>query len=290
MEKQIFKPFNIEVKSVDEDKREITAVGSQQKVDRDGDVIKVDGVNLKNYKKNPVVLWSHNHNDPPIGRTKRVWKDGGKLMFKIEYAPPETYSFADTIYKLTKSGYINAYSIGFVPDWEAADANKKSGGFTFNKTELLEISAVNVPANPTALVESKSIQKALEDEVIDNTEAEEMLYYLKKIEKAEVKIKDVYFDEEYLEKEEEELKKLIKLIEKEVKEDLENDSIDDDNSIEQTLNKNTCPHCGKEYIQKEDDSDPFEWLFKEHQTEESIDETNDDLVDELLNKIKSNEV
>ena len=272
MEKQIFKPFSIEIKGVDDDKREITAVGSQQKVDRDGDIIKVDGVDLKNYKKNPVVLWSHNHGDPPIGKTKRVWKDNGKLMFKIEYAPPETYSFADTIFKLTKEGYINAFSIGFVPDWEAAEPNEKSGGYTFSKTELLEISAVNVPANAGALVESRSILKALEDEVIDDAEYNELLIYFKRSDPPVVD-EDMLSDVEDVEDE------MVDFLEK-VDEILTDDNSDED--TEQTINEDTCPTCGKQYKQEDPDSDSFDWLFKEHQTIESKDDTNENLVDELL--------
>ncbi len=246
--KVIHKQYDIEIKSVDEDKREIVAVGSQQKVDRDGDIVKVEGIDFKSYKKNPVVLWSHKHSDPPIGKTERVWKDGKNLMFKINYADADTYSFADTIYRLTKGGYINAFSIGFSPDWEAAEANEKTHGYTFNKTELLEVSAVNVPANAQALVQSKSIQKALEDEVIDDIELSEIELYLKK--------------------------NLIP--------DDESGTKVDEQDLEQTINGDTCPTCGKLYKQEEADDDPFDWLFKEHQTIESNDEPNEDLLDELL--------
>ena len=268
MKKKIYKPFNIEIKSVDEDKREITAIGSQQKVDRDGDIVNVDGIDFKSYKKNPIVLWSHRHSDPPIGKTERVWKDGKNLMFKINYADAETYSFADTIYKLTKGGYINAFSIGFSPDWEAAEPNEKTHGYTFNKTELLEISAVNVPANAQALVQSKSIQKALEDEVIDEVELKEMELILKELQPT---AEDLGISEEDF------ISAKAVADESAIDEDQEPEE-----DQEQTINANACPKCGREYIQKEVDNDPFEWLFKEHQAPEPKDETNEDLVDELL--------
>jgi len=249
--KLIHKQYDIEIKSVDDEKREIVAVGSQQKVDRDGDIVKVDGIDFSAYKKNPIVLWSHKHSDPPIGKTERVWKDGNKLMFKINYADAETYSFADTIYKLTKGGYINAFSIGFAPDWKEAEPNEKSGGYNFNKTELLEISSVNVPANAGALIQTRSIQKAMEDKVIDDVELKEVELYLEK--------------------------NLIA--------DIEEDESDADEELEQTIKEDSCPHCGRKYMQKEDDNDPFDWLFKEIQTTESTDDPNEDLVDELLNDL-----
>jgi hypothetical protein len=120
---------------------------------------------------------------------------------------------------------------------------------------LLELSLVSVPANPRALLTQKGIKDAIEDEVVDELELNELQMLLDKLVEPEVKIKDVYFDEEYHEKEEEELQKLIIEIEKELKEDLENDSLDDDDLIEQTINNDNdlCPHCGKNI--KQDDSD-----------------------------------
>lgn len=181
MDKKVYKSFGVEIKEKDETKREITAIGSQEKIDRDGDVVIIDGVDLKNYKKNPVVLWSHRAGDPPIGKAVKVWKEDGKLMFKLQFPEPETYSFADTIYKLLKEGYLNSFSIGFSPDWKTAEFQEKAGGYKFHNSELLEISVCNVPANPGALVHSKSFTKALEDEIIDDIELKEIEEYLKHI-------------------------------------------------------------------------------------------------------------
>ena len=48
--------------------------GSDETIDRDGEIIKVDGWQLANYKKNPVILWGHNHSIPAIGKAERVYK------------------------------------------------------------------------------------------------------------------------------------------------------------------------------------------------------------------------
>jgi len=186
---KIHKSFSVIIKNVDEEKREITTVGSQEKLDRDRDVVVVNGIETKGYKRNPVVLWSHRSGDPPIGKTTKVWKEDDKLMFKIQFASMEEYGFADTIYKLIKGGYLSAFSIGFSPDWKQAVFDEKVGGYVFNKVDLLEISVVNVPSNPNALVQSKSIQKALKDNIIDNVELDEFKSYLDKVEE-EKEVKD----------------------------------------------------------------------------------------------------
>lgn len=185
MNKKILKPVDIEIKEVDDDKREIVMVGSKEVLDRDGDVVKIEGIDLKNFKKNPVILFGHDHRGLPVGKAIKVWKEDKQLMFKIKFPTPEEYSFADTVYKLVKGDYLKASSIGFSPNWDKAERNEKSGGYIFNESELLELSIVPIPANPQALIHSKGIEKALEDDVIDDLELKEFELYIKEYQSKE---------------------------------------------------------------------------------------------------------
>ena len=83
-----------------------TFIGSDETIDRDGEVIKVNGWQLTNYKKNPVILWGHRHDIPAIGQAKRVYKSDGKLMFKVQFAKPVTHDLADTVRALVDDGII----------------------------------------------------------------------------------------------------------------------------------------------------------------------------------------
>jgi HK97 family phage prohead protease len=147
--------------------------------------VKVAGINIKNYKdKNPVILWAHNYSQPPIAKATKVTKSkDGTLKIRAQFPEMEEYGFADTIYKLLKGGYLNAVSIGFMPaDVEDAvehvDPKKNKGARRiFHKTELLEVSVVPVPANPEALLQTRGIQKALEDKVVDEGELKELEMY-----------------------------------------------------------------------------------------------------------------
>jgi len=144
------KQFTCEVKEVGE--RTLEFVGSTEAIDRDGEVILAKGWDLANYKKNPVFMWAHNYTQPPIGRAVSVKKEDGALRFQVEFAPRETYEFADTIYQLYKGGFLKATSVGFVPqEWEDGDG-KEAPRRTYKKQELLELSAVPVPSNPEALI------------------------------------------------------------------------------------------------------------------------------------------
>lgn len=145
MEKMIAKAF---VKSIDDSKRILVGVASTEVVDRYGDVVKQDGWELENFKKNPVMLWSHNYNEPPIAKIVNIEIRDGKLMFEAQFPEKGLNELADKVFELYKAGFLNAFSIGFLPkEYEP----NEHGGYTYTRNELLEISAVTVPANQEAL-------------------------------------------------------------------------------------------------------------------------------------------
>jgi len=151
-----------ESKAAKEDGRVLSYVASDETPDRVGDVIKVSGWDLSQYKQNPVVLWGHDGNVPPIGRTinvRRGERNGKRaLLASVEFAPAEAHPFADTVYQLAKAGFVNAVSVGFMPmeTKELADKQREKLGMPkygvyYSKASLLELSLVSVPANPSAL-------------------------------------------------------------------------------------------------------------------------------------------
>jgi HK97 family phage prohead protease len=122
--------------------------------DRVGDSINPHGWQLSGFKANPVCLWAHDSSSPPIGRVRRTYVSGERLMGDIEFASAETYPFADQIYRLVVDGFVNAVSVGFLPiEWKWAD-DDDCFGIDFLRQELLEISVVPVPANANALVQA----------------------------------------------------------------------------------------------------------------------------------------
>jgi len=174
MSNKIKHQFGLEIKSKNSDKREVTVIGSSLEVDRDKDIVDIKTMNLKNYKTNPVVLWSHKSGELPVAKAVSVMKaaNNTQLKFKLQFAKKDEYEFADTVYKLVKGGYINASSIGFAVNYEKSEYDKDRGGYNLNNSELLEISLVNVPANQSALITNRSFDKAFEDKIIDKKELE----------------------------------------------------------------------------------------------------------------------
>lgn len=153
----VFRVSSFTPKSLDDGSRTIRFCFSDGNVDRMGDTIDPAGWDLTDFNRNPVSLWAHDSSQPPIGRASNVGVEGQRLMGDIEFAPPETYAFADTIYRLTLGNFLNAVSVGFIPlDYEWSKDDDREWGIDFLKQTLLEISVCPVPANPNALGDARA--------------------------------------------------------------------------------------------------------------------------------------
>jgi HK97 family phage prohead protease len=190
-EKMLIKAVELTVKDSNADDRTLEFVGSTEKWDRDDEIILSSAWMLDHYRQNPVVLFAHDHYQPPIGKTTSVGvnKDG-ELKFKVKFAEPEVYGFADTVYKLYKNGYMNAVSVGLMPlEWEYGKSAEEPYR-VITKAELYELSMVPVGANPEALITSKGVMEAMEEGTVDEHEMAELVMMLEstfKVKKAEEK-------------------------------------------------------------------------------------------------------
>ena len=138
--------------------RSVTFVASDPSVGRDMHTIQPGAWQAANFLRNPVFLWSHRADEPPIGRVTNLYTTArARLMAAVEYAERDAYPFADTIDQLVKQGFLSAVSTGWIPlEWKAARDRSQPGGLDFTLVELLELSQVPVPALPTALAAGRA--------------------------------------------------------------------------------------------------------------------------------------
>jgi HK97 family phage prohead protease len=135
---------------------------SDETVDRYGDVVEVDGWDLRNFKKNPIALFGHNSGFV-IGTWSDLRVDGKRLVGRLVLAAKGTSQRIDELIGLVEQGILRAVSVGFRPlDADPVDPKQPWGAQRYKKQELLETSLVAVPANPAALALAKSLNLSTE--------------------------------------------------------------------------------------------------------------------------------
>lgn len=156
--------FRAKVRSLDVEKHTAEVVVSDQTVDRYREI--VGAIAMKKAKKgfmeHPVMLSSHAYRGlmSQIGQWLGIKVDleTGESVAKGQWFVGEGNPEADWGWKLAEKG-IAAFSIGFISkkfrEFTEEEREKNGGAYgIFEEIELLEISQVLVPANPSALQKS----------------------------------------------------------------------------------------------------------------------------------------
>lgn len=139
----------------DDRARVLQIVVSTARMDRQGDRIETGGLDFSNYLKNPVVLWAHDLQRPPVGKVLEVSRTADEVRAVVQFADTP---FAREVYSLYAGGFLNAWSVGFLPQRWRRLREEEGGGYHIQQAEVVEISAVPVPANPEAL--TKALEQA----------------------------------------------------------------------------------------------------------------------------------
>ena len=139
------------VKSIDINKKSVTAYVSTQQWDRYDERFARGAWDLEDFKKNPVVMWAHDYKQPPIGKAVNISEDDNGLLSESVF--DEKSEFAMHVFSLYERGFMNAFSVGFNPrEWMMENIDPERKGIVYTNASLLEYSAVPIPANPGALV------------------------------------------------------------------------------------------------------------------------------------------
>jgi len=152
-----------------------TVTFSTNKLARDGCVLDAAGLDVKHYRRNPVVLFAHDYRSLPIAKSPNVQYIKGTSRSGDKWAgKPQFHLQTDLsreVWWLIENGYLRAWSLGFIvrkykrlkpsevgikkensEESDVVDARRVWDRFV--ETELLEYSSVPVPADPHALTNS----------------------------------------------------------------------------------------------------------------------------------------
>jgi phage head maturation protease len=155
--------LQVEVRQPDASCATLDFIASTATLDRYHEIIEPAGWRLDSYRRNPVFQNAHNYGDilftlgKAVSTEVRTVGSGQALCQRIEFAT-EVNPVARIAYGLYKGGFLNAVSVGFIPlRWEdgakgaAGEQSTPAPRRRFLEQELLEVSAVAIPANPDAL-------------------------------------------------------------------------------------------------------------------------------------------
>lgn len=150
----------LEVKAIDEEKREITGMATTPTPDRMGDIVEPKGAEFNL----PIpFLWQHNASQPIGHVTKaKVTKDGIEVVVKLVTTdePGTLKDRLDEAWQSIKLKLVRGLSIGFAPVEYSRIEDTYS--YRYLKWLWLELSAVTIAANGDASITSiKSIDTAL---------------------------------------------------------------------------------------------------------------------------------
>lgn len=140
--------------------------GSDERVDSVGDIVRQNW-DFEDFAKTSPMPFSHNWSQPPVGRiidwqvTERsdASYKGPALYLLGLFATKDQWEWADTVYRLVKSGLLRGGSVGFRPlkvldvkdDKERTTLGLGRYGVVFEESSLLEFSPTSIPANPGAV-------------------------------------------------------------------------------------------------------------------------------------------
>jgi Caudovirus prohead serine protease len=161
-------------------------ISSDETLDRYDEIIMASGWRLENYRRNPVFQNSHQYGDILFTLGKALITEirtrpsslsslpSPYLFQRIEFAV-DANPMARIAYGLYLPGFLTSLSVGFFPiRWQNADDSPGAAPSPFRRKyleqELLEVSAVAIPANPNALalaLKSGSVEKSDLRETLD---------------------------------------------------------------------------------------------------------------------------
>lgn len=141
-----------EVKAIeDAEERIVTGIASSISADRMSDVVVPAGAKFAL----PLPLLHQHRQDAPIGEVFEAVVTGKQIRVKARIAKDSGLDYVENAWKQIKARLVKGFSIGFRPlKHEPLDADKPWGGYKFLEWEWLELSAVTVPANADATIQT----------------------------------------------------------------------------------------------------------------------------------------
>lgn len=148
-----------------EGERADVSIVTSEAVDRDKEVVLASGLDLTQFRANPVVTANHNYQAFPVGKAQWIKRCGTLHKAKTIYADkPKDWKDSwvpDAVWGMVKSGVLRGKSIGFFPIRSheptaaelASNPAWKGAKRIYDESLMFEYAVVGIPANHQSIVE-----------------------------------------------------------------------------------------------------------------------------------------
>lgn len=145
----------VEIRAIDPSARSVEAIAGTSNVDRYKDRILVEGYDLTDYQRNPVVQWCHEYWSPPIASCVEMSVQGMAFVVRDVFVEREINPFAGMIFDMIahERRFIRALSVGVQPKTSVYDSERR--GYDVLTSQMLEHSWCPIGVNPDALAKAK---------------------------------------------------------------------------------------------------------------------------------------
>lgn len=158
----VWRSVQVEPTILDEKERRVRGIVSTDQVDAYNTVVNPNGAQVSGYMNYGSVLFNHDSGSL-IGNAEEVVQREGGIEAEWRFLPEGVSDLADQVWDLYKGGWLNGYSIGFVPlEWEDKDVDGLDV-VEFTKWEMKEFSVTSVPANAGALARNSEALSKFRD-------------------------------------------------------------------------------------------------------------------------------
>lgn len=145
----------VDASTVSDEDRTVEVIASTEDIDAHGTVIRSNW-DLDRFRANPVVLFSHDARELPIGIASDVRVADGELRAKVEFSTEDLNPRAEAIWKNVKAKKIRGVSVGFRSRTARMEKLNDREVLVLDDNELVEISMTPVPSNPAALAQLRA--------------------------------------------------------------------------------------------------------------------------------------
>jgi phage head maturation protease len=136
----------------------IKVIASEEVEDRAGDLIRVSGWQLDEFRRNPVLMLGHRLDIAPVGTVQNIQIEGKQLVADLQFDMQDP--LGAELDRKFRAKIMRAVSVGFLPlAAETRTASNGRQGMLYTKQTLLELSVVSVPMLATALSKSAAATK-----------------------------------------------------------------------------------------------------------------------------------